>query len=261
MLLSPLVRTPFVNDAVSMTFGVGSVSIGTDPDAVTLVGFTPAIELRKSIGPWVSLSLLGQGIVVGATSQETALVVTEIANYLVQPGELVRLIKTDMHMLAVAFDAGFGGTYVLSPATALQTTLDTGKISLKQLIVKESQVVWSPGLRYGLGAFDMLGFTTEVRTDITTSKPEGKDSSSDASLHLGGALSFDLNPRTGIPIGVVGGYAHDFAFAKGSSDTTAVSAGLFETTSRHVNFGAEFETTFGDARHDYVGMLTLRYYY
>jgi hypothetical protein len=275
-LTTSLFGNPFVTDSVGMSMSGGVLTLqppaaadGTQADSMDFAGLTPTVQLQKSIGPWAAISFTGATTFLAATNDTTAGTLSENAGFSISPGVLVKLFRNDVHTLALVGSFTYGTNYSLSPLNAIVTAAHTQQVSLSNLLIKSTSTEWAPGVRYAVGAFDMLGFLAESDLVLDSSKTGGQDSQGSTYIRTAASLSFNLKPRTVVPLGFVAGISHDFGISTqlvdGASqtvpDVNRIALGLFETGARNFDLGAEFDMFIASNTTTDLGSLVMRYYY
>jgi hypothetical protein len=273
-LLSEFVPPPFVVTQFGLQSGLGIAS-ATAPKldsqgAVTgttdydLGALEQIASLRLAPSPYFGLRLSVAGSAVVGTDVNSALVLGAFFGYDLAAGA-IGSIAFGRVRLSASFDLGLDRFYSFNVANAIVQSVNAGKIDASTLLTDSTTKWLSPGVQAAVAFHRAVGGWVDVayRHDFTSA---GDQSDDDGRMELGAALSVDLHPVTPAPIGMLGTYHIILPFAKDSSATHEVTAGVFYTGRHDLLVGVEGRITLSSPATDvdfttYEGIVGLRYYW
>lgn len=181
---------------------------------------------------------------------------------------LIRIWQNDKSIISGAVSVRHNNLIGVDIIGFAQSIIDSGIIDEANLINKIPSTRVKGGIRFAHASNDLWGFILTTDFGIGDNL-EGKDKS-DTVFDIGGLVSFDLNTRTKLPIGLLLGYTHT-SYPEGSGDIVekigVTTFRIAYTGSREFSLGLEFDYASAPIRDSDLSLkygfthINLQYYF
>lgn len=149
-----------------------------------------------------------------------------------------------------------GGSF--SPINAVASTIMT-KAEASNFLTSISTTLLQPGLLGAVTLSPTFGLTGEI-SYILAKATSGAEITDEDSIRAGLALSMNLQPTLGIPVGLVTAFRNDWPTKPEAESTPIYEIGVFEMFRSNFNFGVEM-TKLVTTTPTMSVLLSMTYYY
>ena len=189
--------------------------------------FLLGLDYQQRLTKWLALRVGFSGAARLGTNYVSLLAEGASAIYGGDIGATIRLVETRRFFLSAGVDARSNKLYSISPLDFAKSIIDSGLTDSSTALLRKGDS-WRlvGGLRAAyafapwIGVIGMAEFGPATRVFADTSGQRDA-----TQVNLGGSLSIDLRPGTGVPIGVSGSFLH-----QSMNDRTTDIGGRQETT-------------------------------
>jgi hypothetical protein len=273
---SEIVVDPFATTYVRARAGAGHASVtgpsfnsqgqleGTEED-YSQAAIQQTLELQIAPTEWLAVRASGDATIYSGIDASSVIATGAVVQLGFDGGVTFTLPGSDWFRPGLVFEINHGPAYALTVLEALQTSIEENRIATGDALDSGDVTTLRPGVSAAFALDRALGlvisaqYVSEIGDDIAFARD-------DDSYSLAGAVDFDFNARTFVPVGLQAAIRWIDGWTGSQESDVQVDGGVYYTGRddlvlgltlgvRHFPQAGEFDTT------AVLGSFELRYYW
>lgn len=262
-LLTEFHGSPFSTTHFGTVTGLGGASLKTPDRNLSLIGLSQTFNLQIGFIDLITAHAGVSGSALIGVSPDAALFYGAGAGYDIALGASVGKTFGSIRV-ALALDYKYTKSYNFSVISAIQKSLDAGAIDTTTLLVSSHAHEPKVGLHFAWGIAKYLGVLArfEYARTLQSIDEELKGSNT---IGAGATLSFDMNPITPVPLGMLASYGLKKSIG-GLAAVHEIVTGVHYTGRTSLSLGPELQIVTGEIAEgsrlsQFSAIFRMRYYW